>query len=62
MGKYSNFINPKISNNNKFELIVGNYGCQTCPKETEEAWFDEKHNLIFWICSEGHRSEIRVGV
>lgn len=60
MGKYNEFNKEEDEEN--YEEILGYYGCQTCPEDLKRAWFDQKNGTIFWICSEGHRSEIQVGV
>ncbi|NDB81307.1 MAG: hypothetical protein EB127_00950 [Alphaproteobacteria bacterium] len=60
MGKYDSFL--KNNNEEDYEELHGYYGCQTCPEDLFKAYFDEANNTIFWTCSEGHRSEIKVGV
>lgn len=61
MSKFNEFSNKKEEYKN-FEKLFGLYGCQSCPEDLSEAWFDDRDRVIFWICSEGHRSEIKVGV
>lgn len=61
MGKYSVFIRSYHLKHD-FEKIKGSYGCQTCYIEMPEALFDKEKGIVFWICSNGHRSEIGVGV
>lgn len=61
MGKYSDFVRS-YSQSHPYETIKGAYGCQTCYLEVSESLFDKDKGLIFWICSQGHRSEIKVGV
>lgn len=61
MGKYDNFSNPRIKEDN-FEKVFGNYGCQTCNEFSNEAHFNKHEGILFWVCKQNHRSEIKVGV
>lgn len=61
MGKYEQFIKP-LKPEGQLPKLIGNYGCQSCEENTDHAWFDDKKGIIFWFCSEGHRSEIKIGV
>ena len=61
MGKYKEFIQP-LKPKGQLPTLMGNYGCQSCYEEVDVAYFDEPKGKMFWFCSEGHRSEISVGV
>jgi hypothetical protein len=61
MGKYSNFLKTYTVSHG-FEKVNGSYGCQTCSVEVLEALFDKDKGIMFWICPQEHRSEIKVGV
>lgn len=61
MGKYNNFIKPTINEDN-YEVVSGEYGCQNCDEYLSKAYFDKYIGIMFWICSKNHRSEIKIGV
>jgi hypothetical protein len=60
MTKFDEFIKGKKEDVSSYQELSGNYGCQSCELESLNAYFDDKISEIFWICSNGHRSEVKL--
>ena len=58
MGKYSEFLSPKVDS--KDEKIIGFYGCGRCSEYSDFAYWNEYERLMFWVCSNGHRTEKQI--
>ncbi|NBO22063.1 hypothetical protein EBU94_01810 [bacterium] len=61
MGKYNDFIKP-LKPKGTMHKMEGVYGCQSCDENVNMAYFDEHKGRLFWFCSEGHESEIKIDV
>jgi hypothetical protein len=61
MGKMSEFISGDDNGYSMSdETIMGDYGCSVCELDVPFAKFNEAKGLLYWVCVEGHRTEISI--
>jgi len=61
MTKFDDFMKGSLKEVKNLQELDGDYGCQTCDKQTPKAYFNEKELEIIWFCEDEHRSSIKLG-
>jgi len=61
MTKFDDFMKGSLKEVENLEELFGDYGCQTCEKQTSKAYFNDKELEIIWFCEDEHRSSIKLG-
>ena len=39
---------------------TGSFACQECLEVVQSAIIDEDENIMYWICKDNHRSQVRL--
>lgn len=63
MTKFNDFLKGEEPQENldDMEHLTGMYGCKTCEKYTEIAFFNQNTLEMFWYCPDDHRSSQQFG-
>jgi hypothetical protein len=43
-----------------WEVLEGDYGCQSCDEDMDHAFFNEDALMIVWVCPSGHESKVEL--